>query len=446
MDALPPTPQNDPRVINGWAMFDWANSAFALVITVAIFPPYFLSVTDEVIHILGFEISNSSLYAFAISTAYLLIAALSPWLSGIADYGGKKMFFLKLFTTVGAIGCLSLLWFQGMTTLWLGTIGFILAMIGFAGGLVFYNSYLPEIVTEDRYDRVSARGFAFGYIGSILLLMVNLAMLLRPEVFGLPEEGTLPARIAFAMVGLWWIGFAQIPFQRLPPDRHSVDDEPLGELARHGWKELKKVWHALAGQQDIKRFLYSFFCYSMGVQTVLYLAATFAEKELAFGTSELIIVVLVLQIVAIGGAYLFAWLSDWKGNKVSLSAMLIIWTLICIVAYYVQSKAQFYAIAAGVGLVMGGIQSLSRSTYSKLLPEQTEDTTSYFSFYDVLEKLAIVLGTFIFGLAEVITGSIRYSVLVLGLFFVISLILLTRLKMHHGKVPKEDPRILDSGS
>ncbi|MCB0639498.1 MAG: MFS transporter [Lewinella sp.] len=423
--------RNDRRVINGWAMFDWANSAFALVITVAIFPPYFLEVTDETVRLLGLSMSNSSLYAFAISFAYLLIASVSPWLSGMADYSGRKKLFLKIFTTIGSVGCLSLLWFHGMSTLWVGVAGFVLAMIGFAGGLVFYNSYLPDIVTEDLYDRVSAKGFAFGYVGSVLLLIINLVMLLKPEIFGLPSEGTLPARIAFFMVGIWWIGFAQIPFRRLPPDQKK--GRPSASLARQGWKELMKVWRAVRQSTQIKRFLLSFFCYSMGVQTVLFLAATFAEKELAFATSELIIVVLILQLVAIVGAYVFAWVSDRYGNKLSLAVMLVIWTVICVVAYFVQDKMQFYAIASAVGLVMGGIQSLSRSTYSKLLPKETEDTTSYFSFYDVLEKVAIVLGTFIFGLAELITGNIRNSVLVLGAFFVISLIILLRIRIEHSR-------------
>jgi UMF1 family MFS transporter len=426
---------NDRRVINGWAMFDWANSAFALVITVAIFPPYFLEVTDETIHIFGLDVSDSSLYGFAISFAYLLIAAVSPWLSGMADYSGRKMLFLKIFTTIGSIGCLSLLWFHGMSTLWVGVAGFVLAMVGFAGGLVFYNSYLPEIVTEDQYDRVSARGFAFGYIGSVLLLIFNLAMLLKPGFFGLPEEGTLPARIAFFTVGLWWIGFAQIPFRRLPPDLART--RLSARMARQGWKELKKVWQAVRLSPQIKRFLLSFFCYSMGVQTVLYLAGTFASKELQFGTTELIIMVLLLQIVAILGAYVFAWVSDRRGNKLSLAAMLVIWTAICVVAYFVQDKLQFYAVASAVGLVMGGIQSLSRSTYSKLLPSATDDTTSYFSFYDVLEKVAIVLGTFVFGLAELITGDIRNSVLVLGVFFVISLLILMRVRIEHSRARPE---------
>lgn len=429
MDASTLTPaKNDRRVINGWAMFDWANSAFALVITAAVFPPYFQSVTDDTVRVFGIEMADSSLFAFCISASYVLIALVSPWLSGIADAGGKKMFFLKFFTTFGAIGCLSLLWFSGMSTLWLGTIGFIMAMIGFAGGLVFYNSYLPDIATEDMYDRVSARGFSFGYIGSVLLLVVNLLMILKPGFFGLPDEGTLPARISFAMVGLWWIGFSQITFNRLPKD-HYEGDEKIAAMARRGWHEIRNVWKDLADQFAIKRFLASFFCYSMGVQTILYLATTFAQKELAFASDDLIVLVLILQMVAIGGAYLFAWVSDWKGNVFSLATMLIIWIVICLLAYLVHGKTEFYYIAAAVGLVMGGIQSLSRSTYSKLLPADTPDTTSYFSFYDVLEKSAIVLGTFAFGLAELITGDIRNSILVLGLFFVASLFILLPLKV-----------------
>ncbi len=421
---------NDKKTINAWAFFDWANSSYALVITVAIFPAYFVSVTDDFIPIFGMDISNSSLYAFAISFAYIIIAAFSPLLSGIADYGGKKKFFLKMFTTIGAIACISLFFFKGTEQLGLGTLGFILATIGFAGALVFYNAYLPEIVTEDRYDRVSAKGFAFGYIGSVILLVLNLVVIMKPTLFGIPEESSLAIRIAFIMVGLWWIGFAQIPFKRLPDD---PKDKPKMNLLTKGSEELVKVWKALKHQRHTKSFLISFFCYSAGVQTVLFLASTFAEKELRFSTSELITVILLLQIVAIGGAYFFAKVSDWKGNKFSLIAMLLIWIAICFVAYFVENKGQFYGIAAAVGLVMGGIQSLSRSTYSKLIPNKTEDNTSYFSFYDVLEKVAIVLGTFSFGFIELLTGGMRNSILALGIFFIIGLVILSTVKIQHGK-------------
>lgn len=417
---------DNPKTITGWALFDWANSSFALVITVAIFPAYFLAVTDDVIRIFGIEMFNSTLFAYAISLAYLIIALLSPLLSGIADYGGKKKFFLKLFTTAGSLGCISLFFFRGTETLALGTVGFMLGLIGFAGGLVFYNSYLPEIASESNYDRVSAKGFAYGYIGSILLLVVNLLMLQKPSWFGLPEEGTLAARISFLMVGLWWIGFAQISFRRLPDD---PPNKPQTKLVQRGIEELKKVWAAIKQQHNTKYFLFSFFCYSAGVQTVLFLASTFAEKELKFAGSDLIILVLILQLVAVVGAYLFAKISDWKGNKISLILMLLIWTLICITAYFVYNKIQFYLVAAGVGLVMGGIQSLSRSTYSKLIPTTTQDTTSYFSFYDVLEKVAIILGTFLFGFFEMITGSMRNSVLMLGVFFILSIVIILRIRI-----------------
>ncbi len=415
---------NDKRVIRAWALFDWANSAFALVITVAIFPGYYIAVTDDYIPILGIEVANSALYAYAISASYLVIASISPLLSGIADFGGKKKFFLQGFTILGASACLSLFFFQGMDQIWLGNVGFILAMIGFAGGLVFYNSYLPEIVTEDRYDSVSAMGFAYGYAGSLILLISNLILIFFHEDLGLSES--FATRLAFVMVGIWWLGFASIPFRVLPRDRPM----PAGDqLFRRGLGELRKVWHIARGAVNIRRFLLAFFCYSAGVQTVLFLAATFAEKELDFGTMELIIVIILLQLVAIFGAYLFARISALAGNKASLILMLGIWIVICLGAYFVQTNMAFYGVAAAVGLVMGGIQSLSRSTYSKLLPPETEDTTSFFSFYDVLEKVAIVLGTFTFGFINQMTGSMRSSILLLSVFFLIALIVMSSLKI-----------------
>jgi UMF1 family MFS transporter len=420
---------NNPRTINAWAFFDWANSAFALVITSAIFPAYFAAVTNDQVRIFGIEMSNSSLYAYAVSASYLVIAICSPILSGIADYGGRRMFFLKFFTILGSVGCLSLFLFRGMPSLAIGLTGFIVAMIGFAGGLVFYNSFLPQIVSEDRYDRVSARGFSFGYVGSVLLLLVNLWMILNAEKIGFANEG-VATRIAFVMVGLWWIGFAQIPFRRLPRD---PQDRPKQQLLTKGFKELAKVARIVAQSKDMKRFLGSFFCYSAGVQTAIFLAATFAEKELKFESTELIIIILILQLVAIGGAYFFAKLSDWRGNKFSLMATLVIWTGICFAANQVYTKTQFYFLAAAVGLVVGGIQSLSRSTYTKLIPEGTKDTTSFFSFYDVLEKSAIIIGTFGFGFIAQVTGSMRMSVLLLAFFFILGMIILASVKIRHTK-------------
>jgi UMF1 family MFS transporter len=422
-------PLDHPGTIRAWTFFDWANSAYSLVITTAIFPAYYLAVTDEEVHLWGMTVSNSALYAYAISASYLLIALVSPLLSGIADYGGQKKRFLQFFTWMGSLSCGALFFFQGMDQLLFGIGAFSLALIGFAGGLVFYNSYLPEIASPAQYDRVSARGFAMGYIGSVLQLVISLVLIQKPEWFGLEGTGSLPARLSFAMVGLWWFGFALIPFRVLP----NPPSLPLSkELLWKGVAELRKVAAVANRMPNLKTFLASFFFYSAGAQTVMFLAATFAEKELGLATSELILVVLIIQLVAIGGAYLFARQSERYGNKASLLTMLLIWIAICTYAYFMRTTLEFYGVAASVGLVMGGIQSLSRSTYSKLLPASTHDTASFFSFYDVLEKTAIVLGSFTFGYLDQLTGSMRTSILVLCAFFMIGSVLLVNVQ-----VPKD---------
>lgn len=418
------------KVENAWAMFDWANSAYNLVISTAIFPPYFMKMTDDYINIFGRDMSNSALYAFSVSFSYAVIALTSPLLSGIADYGGKRMFFLKLFTYIGALSCILLFFFDGMSTAFLGITAFALATMGHAGSLVFYNAYLPEIVNEDRMDRLSAKGYAWGYIGSVILLVFSLAIIMNPTAFGL-EAGSIPVRLSFVMVGLWWLGFAQITFKKMPPTHAQEGAE---QLVKKGYQEIKQVWNELKGLVHTKRFLFAFFFYSAGVQTVIYLASTFAEKELNFETAELILIILILQLVAIGGAYLFAYYSKLRGNRISLLTMVVIWIGICVAAHFVESKLQFYIIAAFVGLVLGGIQSLSRSTYSKLIPEDTQMHTSYFSFYDVMYKTSIIAGTLSFGLVDQITGDMRLSVLVLGLFFVIGYLILRKVQIPRGQV------------
>lgn len=434
---------NDKKTVNAWALFDWANSAFALVITTAIFPVYYLQSTNDIVYIFDYEISNSSLYAFAISGTYLLLALFSPLLSGIADYSGRKKKYLKIFTRIGALACLMLFFFTGVSETntvaqnnfqtALGTGAFMLSMLGFAGGLVFYNAYLPEIVTEDRYDSVSAKGFSYGFLGSVILLIINLAMIQKPDWFGLPEEGTFVVRLSFVIVGLWWLGFSQIPFRRLPEDSKK---KVRGNLFKKGLEELYGVWKEIRGQFNTRIFLSSFFFFNAGVQAMLYLAGTFAEKELSFGAAELIILIILLQFIGIIGAYLFAKISEKKGNKLAIIIMLTIWIGICIAAYLTEAKMGFYYIAAAVGLVMGGIQSLSRATYSKLMPESTGDTTSYFSFYDVLEKLATVAGTFSFGLVEQWTGDMRISLLAMASFFVVGLVIFLRITIRRPR-PEE---------
>lgn len=403
-------------------MYDWANSVYSLVITSTIFPVYYNSVTKGVdgsdkVDFFGYEIVNTVLYSYSISFSYLIIAILSPLLSGIADASGKKLLFMKFFAYLGSLACIGLFFFDG-SNLEFGILCSVLASIGYAGSIVFYNAYLPEIADEHEYDFLSARGFALGYIGSVILLVFNLLMIQFPEFFGVPE-GSFAARFSFLITGLWWAGFSQIPFRFLP--QNPFKNDVKGGLLTKGYHEIRNVFKQLKEIPVMKRFLVSFFFYSMGVQTVMYLAASFGDKELGMPGDQLILTVLIIQFVAIGGSYLFAFISKFFGNKISLMIMVLIWIGICGAAYFVYSVYQFYALAFVVGMVMGGIQSLSRSTFSKLIPEDTTDNTSFFSFFDVTEKLAIVIGTFTYGVIEQLTGSMRNSAASLGIFFVVGL-------------------------
>jgi UMF1 family MFS transporter len=420
----------EKKVINGWAMYDWANSVYSLIITSTVFPIYFNAVTssadgnDKVVFF-GFEITNTVLYSYSLSFSFLVIAALSPLLSGIADYGGKKLSFLKFFAYLGSIACIMLFFFNG-SNVEFGILCSVLASIGYAGSIVFYNAYLPEITTADKYDIVSAKGFSLGYFGSVILLVFNLVMISNPDWFGL-TDASQASRISFVMVGIWWAGFAQITFNTLPKGSKQLSQD--NHLLEKGYLEIKKVWKNLQSLKALRAYLASFFFYSMGVQTVMYLAASFGDKELKLSGDQLILTVLIIQLVAIIGSYLFAYLSKWKGNKLSLLTMLSIWIVICVMAYRVFSSTEFYALAFMVGMVMGGIQSLSRATYSKLIPADTTDNTSYFSFFDVTEKIAIVFGTFSYGFIEQLTGSMRNSTVALGSFFLIGFLILWFTKM-----------------
>jgi UMF1 family MFS transporter len=410
------------KVQNAWAMYDWANSVYSLVITSTIFPVYFNSVTkglnpDDKVDFFGFEIVNTVLYSYSISFSFLIIALISPILSGIADASGKKLQFMKFFAYTGSLSCIALFFFKGNNLEW-GIFFSVLASVGYAGSIVFYNAYLPEITTPDKYDLLSAKGFALGYIGSVILLIVNLLMIQFPSWFWLSDDG-MAARFSFLITGLWWAGFSQIPFRILSHNPFGKDIKR--EFLLKGYQEIRKVWNEVKQIKVMNRFLASFFFYSMGVQTVMYLAATFGDKELGLPGDQLIMTILIIQIVAIVGSYLFAFISKKFGNKSSLVIMVLIWVGICAGAYYVYTVYEFFALAFVVGLVMGGIQSLSRSTFSKLIPRDTTDHASYFSFYDVTEKMAIVLGTFSYGFIEQITGSMRNSALSLGIFFLVGL-------------------------
>jgi UMF1 family MFS transporter len=430
--------KNNKKTIRAWAMFDWANSAYNLVITSTIFPAYYVAITTNAdngnrVNFFGHSFVNTALSDYALAVAYLAMALLLPILSSIADYRGNKKVFMQFFTLLGSAACCGLFFFDS-SRLEIGIICFALAAIGYSGGFVFYNSYLPEIASLDMQDKVSAKGFTYGYIGSVLLQLICFAFVLSPGTFGITNKA-LPARISFLLVGIWWIVFALIPFNILPKGSPNAQTHQHN-IIKGGFIELGKVWVKVKSMPLLKRYLPAFFFYSMGVQTIMLVATGFAAKELKMPTSALITIILIIQIVAVVGATLMSRLSDKFGNIKVLVLVVLIWVGICIAAYFTTTATQFYILAVIVGLVMGGIQSLSRSTYSKYLPQDTTDTASFFSFYDVTEKLAIVGGLFSFGFIEEITGSMRNSTLVLCGFFIIGLILLLSLLRREQKVQK----------
>src|SRR5580704_1439025 len=411
------------KVIRGWAMYDWANSVYNLVITTTFFPIYFTAVTkkqfgSDIVPFLGRKFVNSSLYDYSLAVAYLFIALLYPVLTSIADTRGNKKAFMKFFCYMGSAGCALLYFFNG-ANLWLGILCFMMASMGFVGSLVFYNAFLPEIAAPEDQDRVSAKGFTYGYIGSVILQLIGFALVIL-----LPSDPFLAPRITFLLVGIWWASFAQITFAALPETR--TGGKIGAGIISESFSEMKKVYQAIRKLPVLKNFLRGYFFYSMGVQTVMLAATLFGSKLLQLPSTNLIITIVVIQLVAIPGAIWMSRLSEKFGNIRVLIGIIMFWILICLAAYYTAYYKEqggnpefgFYGLAIAVGLIMGGIQSLSRSTSSKLMPE-TRDTASYFSYFDFTEKIAIVIGMFSFGLIEEATGSMKNSVLSLIVFFVI---------------------------
>lgn len=432
---MPDLPKGSKRLLHAWAFYDWANSVYSLVIASAVFPIFYQALFEssglKTVEIFGGSIRSTPLITYTTAFAFLVISLISPLLSGIADYVSNKKMFMRFFCYLGALSCMGLYFFS-LDRLYLSLLLYFFGLIGFWGSLVFYNSYLPDIAHPEQQDRLSAKGYSLGYIGSVILLVINLAMVMFPELFGLGEggEASMKAmRISFVMVGLWWIGFSQYSFKYLPK---GVGDPKKAHprFMLNGFKELQSVYRSLSGNTKLKRYLGAFFVYSMAVQTVMLVATYFGEQEIGWGSSEektmgLIISILIIQLVAVLGATLTSRASERYGNIPTLIVINLIWVMICVIAYFIVSPVQFYITAGIVGLVMGGIQALSRSTYSKFLP-QTEDTTSYFSFYDVTEKIGIVIGMLLYGLIDQLTGSMRNSVIFLVVFFGLGVLLLLR--------------------
>ncbi|MNF29885.1 Vacuole effluxer Atg22 like protein [compost metagenome] len=424
------------KLLNAWAFYDWANSVYTLTIASAVFPIFYealFSERDHYIDVFGLHLKNSALISFVTAIAFLLVAFISPLLSGIADYVGNKKSFMKFFCYMGALSCMGLYWFN-LESIYIGLVLYFLGLIGYWGSLVFYNSYLPDIAFVEQQDKISAKGYSMGYIGSVILLIINLAMIMKPKFFGITgtegEAAMKAMRYSFVMVGVWWILFSQYTYYFLPKGNKETNEKLSKRIIFNGFKELKKVWALLKHNIALKRYLGSFFVSSMAVQTVMLVATYFGAQEITWsskeeGTTGLIICILLIQLVAVLGAVLTSRASKKFGNIPTLIVINCIWALFCALAFFITLPIHFYAMATMAGLIMGGIQALSRSTYSKLLPE-TEDTTSFFSFYDVAEKIGIVIGMSVYGLIDQITGSPRFAIVFLAIFFITAVFLLRR--------------------
>lgn len=432
---MPKLVKGSKKLLFAWAFYDWANSVYSLVIASAIFPIYYQGLFNaanvETVLVFGGQIRSTPLISYTTAAAFLLVAIISPLLSGIADYVGNKKNFMKFFCYLGAFSCMGLYFFS-IENILVSLMLYFFGLIGYWGSLVFYNSYLPDVAFTEQQDKISGRGYSLGYIGSVILLLFNLAMVMMPELFGLGEgsEASMAAmRWSFVTVGIWWILFSQYTFYFLPKGNKS-ERKVTSRILLNGFRELKGVYGSISENLQLKRYLIAFFVYSMAVQTVLLVATYFGEQEIGWGGSEektigLISSILIIQLVAVVGAELTSLASKKFGNIPVLVIINVVWVVICVVAYFITTPLQFYITAGVVGMVMGGIQSLSRSTYSKFLPE-TKDTTSYFSFYDVAEKIGIVIGMLLYGFIDQITGSMRNSILFLVVFFLSGVFLLLR--------------------
>ena len=425
--------RGDKKLINAWAFYDWSNSVYSLVIGTAVFPIYYEARTQSgngIVEFLGTEWYNTTLYSYALGLSFLIVALMSPILSAIADYTGNKEKFLRFFCFLGSLSVMALFFFTGKENVWIGIVFTILASIGFWGSIVFYNAYLPEVAFPEQQDKVSAKGFMLGYTGSVLLLAFNLSMVMKPDLYGITDP-TLPARISFLTVGIWWLGFAQYTFKHLPNNPYKR--KPEKDFIFKGYKELQLVLKEIKTQSQLKILLISFFLYSIGVQTIILLASVFGTKDLGLETSNLIITILLIQIVGIVGAYFFSRLSMKIGNILALKITIIIWAFACVGAYLLNKEdpnvyLKFYVLGAFLGFVLGAIQTLSRSTYSKLIPDETQDHATYFSFFDVTEKIAIVVGMIIAGIVTSYTNSLRLFILILAVFFIAGFIVLSFMK------------------
>ncbi|MEJ5239991.1 MAG: MFS transporter [Anaerolineales bacterium] len=435
-DSLAVTTVNDKREIFGWAMYDWANSAFSTTVGTVFLGPYLASLTaeaakaypDGMARLLGIPIAPDSFLPYCVSLSVGLQVFFLPILGAIADYSHIRKRMMQLFATIGAVATI-LFFFVTQPLWWLGGLLFILANLAFGAAIVFYNSYLPDIASEEERDRVSSYGWAMGYLGGGLLLVFNLIFYLMRERLGVPTG--LAVRINLASAGVWWLLFSNFTWSRLRP-RHARRPLPPGETyVSIGFKQLFQTLRELKHFPETLKFLLAYFLYNDGIQTVIAVSATFAAAPLVRGglevdQSTLTMVILMIQFVAFFGALFWGRLAGWVGAKRSILISLVIWAAVVIYAYgglKGESRVtEFWILGAIIALVMGGSQAISRSLFAQMIPDGKE--AEFYAFYEVSERGTSWTGPLLFGLVNQWSGSLRPAILSLIFFFVMGLLLL----------------------
>jgi UMF1 family MFS transporter len=427
---------NDKREIFGWAMYDWANSAFSTTIGTVFLAPYVAALArtaaeaagTETVSFLGIPIAPDSFLPYMISLSVGLQVLFLPILGAIADYSHMRKAMMRVFATIGAVATILMFFISG-SLWWLGGVLYVLANLAFGAAIVFYNAYLPDIASEDERDRVSSYGWAMGYLGGGILLALNLAFYLFAEDIGVPE--TLAIRINLASAGIWWLGFSFITWKRLR-SRKASRALPQGETyLKIGFKQLSHTIKEIKNFPETLKFLVAYFLYNDGIQTVIAVSSTFAAAPLIQGgleldTSTLTSVILMIQFMAFGGALLWGKLAKWMGAKQSVVLSLVIWSGVVIYAY-AGLQAEFFILGAFIALVMGGSQAISRSLFAQMIPDGQE--AEYYSFYEISERGTSWIGPLVFGLANQMFGSLRPALLSLIFFFVMGLIILPFVKV-----------------
>ena len=432
----PVVPVNDKREIRGWAFYDWANSAFSTTVGTVFPGPYLASLTaeaakaysDGMARLAGIPIAPDSFLPYCVSISVGLQVLFLPILGAIADYSHLRKLMMRLFATIGGVATV-LLFFTTASVWWLGGLLFILANLAFGAAMVFYNSYLPDIASEDKRDSVSSYGWAMGYLGGGLLLVLNLAFYQFRDALGVPTD--LAVRINLASAGVWWLGWSLYTWARLRA-RHARRTLPAGEsYVSVGFKQLGKTLRELKHYPETLKFLLAYFLYNDGIQTVIAVAATFAAAPVIRGgigvdQSTLIMVILMIQFVAFGGALLWGKLAGWVGAKRSILISLVIWAGVVIYAYGgLQGESrvlQFWILGAFIAVVMGGSQAISRSLFAQMIPNGKE--AEFYSFYEISDRGTSWIGPLLFGLVNQIFGDLRPAILSLIFFFFAGMIIL----------------------